>query len=435
MNTHKQELERFCNDQGCRKETFQKALEYLQSVHAKRAGQRMTGNALVPSCAYLASQRLQNNEISKDAARKKSCLTAAVFDKEYENIRKLLPVDSASSRQGRKARGYEQLIQRYRPSASRADLHYWLSEVEKRQATSSKNFDWESVTAKCATFFWVYDAIEDKSSNKHHFADENQIDRGNFTKICSYLDHLCKDLKDEILENIYSPPSESIPSPVLVTTAPRNSPRQSPLKRPLRAVLSRDSPKKPKIAEPEPESVEIPAVSNPPAPVGDVEMLPPPKTPSKRIRLFGETGTSSSAHRILDMQARTTGITPQSQKTLESPSIPQPRTPAEPFTPSRRKSARIEAALSESPSKASKTLRKTHSEDLMDVDSAVDAPSSEDEKAEFDPPTSRRFRPVFHDRKQWSCGDPQLRIDWEGARTTSQRRVELYGHLFRESRS
>ncbi|KAG7091043.1 hypothetical protein E1B28_010103 [Marasmius oreades] len=422
MNNHKQELERFCADQGCSEETFQKALNYLQSAHAKRAGQRTTGNSLVPGCAYLASQRLQNNEISKDAARRKSCLTPAIFEKECENIRKLLPVDNASSRQGRRMRGYEQLIQRYRPSVSRATFHHWLHEVENK-LSSSRSFDWESVVAKCAIFFWVYEVVEDKSLNKHEFADENQVDRGNLTAICSYLDRQCKNLRGSILEGTRSPSPTPIPSPLVVVT-PRTSPRKSPLKRPLRAVLSRPSPKKLRKSEPEPEPE-----SETPVPSNDVEMLPPlPKTPSKRTSLFGEHITPSSSRQMLDIPAHTTrnaSPTRQPRRALGSQSILPPSTPAELFTPSRRKSARIEAAVSHSPLRAAKTPRKIRREDLMRVD--VDGTSSEDEEAEIDLPLSRRFRPVFRDRKLWCGGDPQLRTDWEKIKKLSQRRVELYG--------
>ena len=67
----------------------------------------------------------------------------------------------------------------------------------------------------------------------------------------------------------------------------------------------------------------------------------------------------------------------------------------------------------------------------MEVDQALDAPSSEDEEEE---PRPRRFRPVYLESKQWYSRDRRLARIWKAAEKYKRGMVELYGHPLDELR-
>ncbi|KAL0581323.1 hypothetical protein V5O48_000699 [Marasmius crinis-equi] len=433
MNAYKHELKQFCSSQGCSSETREKGIDYLESVHAKVAGQRITGNALVPICAYLASQRLQNNEISREAAVKKSCLNRPQFDKEFETIRGLLPDDTARARKGRRMGEYDQLIKRHGVSRLK-DLDRWLEEVEAEVSSGGRRrLDVGSVHGRCAIFFWVLGILENEPPDQQKFIIQNNLDHTNFAKLIAMLNRQCKGLEEKMQEEKARLPVPTMP--FTLPSAPPTSPRKSPQKRPLRELPSRGSPKRPKLAEPaseEPASQsQLPVVP----PTDDVEMLPPslpPKTPSKRLGPFGDAKTPSS-HQLLQLKARATGSESPSRRSqalhvrLDTPHTDH-------VTPSRRRSTRTDATRPQSPSRSLQTPEQSFAAELMDVDCPSDAPSSDEEEevevVEEEIPLPRRFRPVFRDRQQWYNSDPLLSEDWKRAKKASQRRTERYGHPF-----
>jgi hypothetical protein len=67
----------------------------------------------------------------------------------------------------------------------------------------------------------------------------------------------------------------------------------------------------------------------------------------------------------------------------------------------------------------------------MEVDKALDAPSSEDEEEE---PRPRRFRPVYLESNQWYSRDRRLTRIWKAAEKYKRGMVALYGHPLDEPR-
>ncbi|KAK1232154.1 hypothetical protein PQX77_004702 [Marasmius sp. AFHP31] len=424
MNAHKNDIENFCKSQGCNAETRRKAVEYLHTVRTKEARLKSV-NAMVPGCAYLASQRLQTNEITLDVAIRKSCLKRAEFEKELETIRSLLPDDTSPKRRERRMREYDDLIRKYRLSVSRMSLDRWFGEVESEVSSAGRRkIDVGSVLGRCAIFLWLYNVTQEEPLNQRDFVADNDLDSGNFKTIFSSIQHQCRNLEKKISLESERPPEPPAPFQLPVTT-----PKTSTRKRPLRELPSRDI-KRPKIVELEPVGMNTPTQTRSQTTAStDVEMLPPPfptKTPSRRPGPFGENPTpSSSRQQLSDIRANATGSaspTRRPQVLLETPR-------AEPVTPSRRKSTRVDAAIPESPSRISRTPHQTRSEDVMDVDS----PSSEDEEDVEDMPLPRRYRPVFRDRDQWNAWDPQLKSDCKRGKTLIQKRIELYGNPFEAS--
>lgn len=54
--------------------------------------------------------------------------------------------------------------------------------------------------------------------------------------------------------------------------------------------------------------------------------------------------------------------------------------------------------------------------------------SSISERTPSPPPQSRRFRPVFLDRKQWAWRDPRIAREWRAMVEHKRSMVDLYGH-------
>ena len=104
---------------------------------------------------------MQTNEITLDVAIKKSCMKRAEFEKELETIRGLLPDESSPKRRERRMGEYDELIQRYQPSASRAALDRWLGEAESLVSSAGRRkIDVGSVLGRSAIFLWLFDTIQ-----------------------------------------------------------------------------------------------------------------------------------------------------------------------------------------------------------------------------------------------------------------------------------
>ena len=272
---------------------------------------------------------------------------------------------------------------------------------------------------------------QEEPLSREDFVTDNNLDPTNFNTIFSSINRQCKDLETKILQEKERPPEPAIPFRLPVAT-----PKTSTRKRPLRDLPSRDTPKRLKVVELQPGGMNTPTQTRPHVTTSvDVEMLPPPfptKTPSKRPGPFGENPTPSSSRQQLSvLRSNATGLKSPTRRS-QDPGTPR----VDPVTPSRRKSTRVEVAVPGSPSRTSRTPQQTRSEDLMDVDSQLDSPSSgDDEGVEEDMPLPRRYRPVFHDHDQWNSWDPQLRSDWQRGKALIQKRIALYGHPFEMSGS
>ncbi|KAK7045650.1 hypothetical protein VNI00_007483 [Paramarasmius palmivorus] len=465
----KNELLGFCNA-----ETIQKALQLIPIARSKThrsAGYNVPANAVVPICAYLASQQIQNNDVDMEAARNKASMNAKDFRNLCNIVQGLLEGELAEKKRKRRDKvTYDALIQEYTFSKSSAKVKGWLAEVEEELAELGRTgFDRTSTEVKCGVFLWVYGALEVRCTlqdppktmltrqnmqernapDMKEFASANGVEflklRRIYNDLDTYLTNLRKKIVNEYNKSTNSPNKLPLPS-----TTPTNTPRRAN-KRALRPVITGDSPKRPRLAETPVEKEQLP--SPPPAQPEfepkpgsskDVDMAPAPplpKTPSKRM--IGPFATPSSRRTVkaLDtLKGQATGSeSPTRTSTRRTPANPKVTTrPESPLLETPSRSSRLVrepiTGRSESPSRSTRKVQPLLVEDnAMDVDS----PSSEDENEQPDTrrPSGRRFRPVFQDRKQWVMGDQRLNKIWADAEKQSRKRMEKFGFPFERYKS
>jgi hypothetical protein len=216
----------------------------------------------------------------------------------------------------------------------------------------------------------------------------------------------------------------------------------------LRELPSKDSPKKRvEFVPQEPEIEEV--VSKAPAPPSTAEKddkeeveMAAPETPRKRQKLEPSTP--------LPVATPTRPVTRSSPVKPSVPSTPfssridalrgqvaseAPHTPTKPKpkTPTRTSTSTVvEVVLTPvRRGRPPKNPRPATTPIPMEVDNALDAPSSEDEEEE---PRPRRFRPVYLESKQWYSRDRRLARIWKAAEKYKRGMVELYGHPLDELR-
>ncbi|THU80946.1 hypothetical protein K435DRAFT_972546 [Dendrothele bispora CBS 962.96] len=470
------------------KETIEKALEILQQARYK-TGQgsgfdlSKVSNGMAIACALIASEILRNGDVDASNAQKASCLQPNHFKHCYETIRKALSLDSeGSSRRGRPNESTWRRLGTLHPTSK--DWSKFESYLEQcrntfKIAVAERSSRYDKVDVECAIFCWVYEIVEENQLDIETLAKQSEAKERTVNKICKFLDERCQSLRAKIDQDAKSKPKFVLPNPT--------TPRRSPNKRPLRELPTRDSPKKPKVSHevdtsnkeveedsrqvrrgsvaspskvPLPSSsttspiksptkrvhVEIPTVSvkrQSASPwitrddsTSDVEMAPPdtPSKPSRRTRASPTkpAPTAGSSRAIPDtLRTRTVDTVSPARK-----SGPQTRAPSP--TPTPRHSPRKSRVVSTAPepvktSSPPKKLRQVNNSraasEKMLVGDDGDA-SSEDEEDELPEPVQKRFRPVFHDHRQWERGDPRVDDIYRQAELSRQKRVEVYGLPF-----
>ncbi|ESK93624.1 hypothetical protein Moror_1522 [Moniliophthora roreri MCA 2997] len=444
------ELRGFCNAQ-----TQEKALELLPLARSKAgqtSGYNVPVNAFIPICAYLASQHLQNNDVDMEAARNKASMSATLFKQNCDIIRRVLESQLA----GKKRRGkvtYEGLIEEHISSSSEK-LPEWLARVEDGLAGMKKTyFNRNSSETKCAVFFWVYGVLEDRNVPLKEIVGSYKVDENKTKVLLSDLGRYFRDIRKEISDYARFARSNSASKVPLPPTTPRTSPRKSPNKRVLREVITGDSPKKLRVAEADTNTEKQPPSLSSPEPVAgsskDVDMAPPPKTPSRRnmgpfpehvtpssrdtLNMLAEKGKVSTSPSRMSTRKTPATTTTSTARPLPISLLVEPT----PYTPT-RSSRRIAVAqaTAEPASPWSRQRGSPRKISLVDEDAMdVDAPSSEDEEESIpEAPIGRRYRPVFQDRRQWDDGCPGLHLLWKRAQETNRQRIKKHGYPFEQYR-
>ncbi|KAH6911498.1 hypothetical protein BKA70DRAFT_1267885 [Coprinopsis sp. MPI-PUGE-AT-0042] len=379
-----QEQRAVLEQMGAGPETAERAIKLVLKAKPRTApgsghelGEMSTG--LVPICGLLASEQLNNQDITVAAAQPASCLKKAQFQRAYQILKTVLGEQGASSR--RAPVGFKSLIDRYIPhSIQAARVQEYCQEVQahfKMQAPSSD--------MSCAIFHWVstcakvphLPSIEEVASD--YKIPANTMD--------AFIKRLNKDLattKRTIAQETRNKPSGA-PSP---TKAPSLvTPGRSG--RPKRELLSKQtvqkSPSKSRVDE-----------------EGDDD-LPLPETPTKKRRLDSEPSAQKSAARLFESTIRASS----SRATLD-----EVRTRSAP-TPQG------------SPLKRTATLPEPEDVDMDDASS-----HSEGHEAVAKARSFKRFRPVYFDHLQWNARDPRLERLWKRREEQKQALITLHGHPF-----
>ncbi|KAJ6582814.1 hypothetical protein B0H10DRAFT_2098247 [Mycena sp. CBHHK59/15] len=360
-------LESLCPDPA----TLKEANKIYQSARVKtNAGSGFDlgedRTALAAVCAFIASQTLNNTCVTLQAAQVASCQSMLKFKRLIGQVNQAL-AERKSAR--REPLTYRNLAQHRCPQVSKKTIIEWMDKIEVAVLESgecSEEIEDDDIT--CAVFAWICNLVTVRLSlgqrlfDSKAFEEEYQIKAASMREITVVIKGCCKHLETHICEDYKQ-------QPVSPTKSLSMSPRKSPTKRTPRALPSKDSPQKRKVAVPDPEDDDPIALS-----------------PTKRLKVGPQATASSSIvtlETIKQFNARTRSQT-------ASPTKPPPPAPSRRANPSSQR--------------APAPPRQEIELDPMDVD---DARSSLDEE-NFVPPPRRRFRPVFNDQKQWVMCDPRL---------------------------
>ncbi|KAJ6499125.1 hypothetical protein C8R45DRAFT_104753 [Mycena sanguinolenta] len=347
MSLDLQTIERLTNDA----KTIEETKKLLQRARANTGvgsgfdlGEDRTG--LVAVCTYLASEKLNNTNVTFTAAQVASCQTKLKFKKLHGLVVKALEPAQ------RKPLNYGGLLTENCSQIVQTAAVRWMDEVEVRVWEKLKEDEDEELTedeVTCAVFISVCNAIEKRLFHPNSFEDKYETNPGHMRKLIKLITTVCGP-DAEKFRAAYDKAAESRKSASV-------SPRKSPTKPALRTLPSRDSPQKRKVTFPDPEE--------------DADV---PESPTKKQKVA------------------------PTLVTLESIRAMAPSTPSTP-----RKSTRLSASPSKSPTKHLSTRTPVRAGD-PDSDAAMSSSEEED----YEPPSRRRFRPVFLDQKQWAMCEPRL---------------------------
>ncbi|KAF9493626.1 hypothetical protein BDN71DRAFT_1450119 [Pleurotus eryngii] len=374
-------------------------------------------------CAYIASTRLNNGDVTQQDAQLASCLQPSDFEKALGIIESAIGA-SRPLMNTRNSTGitYESLFRVHSISESPTMLRI-MHEVE--QIVIKYAPDTSRRVIICSIFFWTCKVLKISSFTIQpaEFQERNEIDYDNYAYIINILKTRCRDLKADLedewaaMQRLQANCSSGSPAkPTRVSMSPTKSPSK---KKALRELPSRDTKKHEAGLFSAPETIEP---SSPTSPTKRRKLDPP-------IQSESVAEPSASDAPVDPPTPSTRSITIRRQPTVASPQATTSQAVATISTPRRQRSS-----VSASPSKKSRGREPevdVVDTSAMDIDEDAESSSSSDDG---DALVSCRFRPVFLDHKQWYRRDPRMARIWRTAEAHKEAMTKLYGHPFQEYR-
>ncbi|PFH51250.1 hypothetical protein AMATHDRAFT_59558 [Amanita thiersii Skay4041] len=374
-------------------------------------GSRTTG--LPAICAYIASQRLKTNEFTRQTAQVASCLRPTDFEKAFYIVQAVI---GGSRRSTTKVPSFTSICAKYQVNGQSLEPYFAQAQRSLLQIDGRYNSE-RMAEVRFAIFFWVFSYWQGKKLQpEKEFAEDNLLSFKAFATVIATLSEKCTTLKLELIEQAKS-------RVALVPKAAPTPTKRSPQKRILRELPSKDSVSKKRPASP--NAPEASLLTQPVAKIlGELDSRPFPETPTKKRKI---------ADVVLTPRTKPLTSTP-----LKSILRTSPKKGSAISTPSRVKlniGIRDEDEVSESEAELDTrplpalNLGRTRSPSSDGATSDADADAAEDsEMDELDgiarspakahirvlhPKTQkaaelRRFRPVYHDYKQWNTLDTRL---------------------------
>ncbi|KAF4590219.1 hypothetical protein EYR40_009384 [Pleurotus pulmonarius] len=373
-------------------------------------------------CAYIASTRLNNGDVTKQNAQLASCLQPSDFEKALGIIESATG-SSVPAKATRRSTGitYESLFRQYNISESPTMLRI-MHKIE--QIVIKYAPDTSRRIIICTIFFWTCKVLKISSFtiDPDEFQERNEIDYDSYAYVINILKTKCKDLKFDLedewaaIQRLQASSSTASPvKPTQVSLSPTKFPSK---KKVLRELPSRDT-KKPEVGLfPATETV---APSTPTSPTKR-RKLDPPIQPESVVE-------PSVAPADLPTPS-TRSITVRRQPAIAPPPAATAQDVATISTPRRQHSS-----VSASPSKKSRGKEPEANivdSSAMDVDEGAESSSSPSDDG--DVLVLRRFRPIFLDHKQWYRRDPRMARIWRTAEAHRETMAKLYGHPFEHYR-
>ncbi|OJA15760.1 hypothetical protein AZE42_05344 [Rhizopogon vesiculosus] len=407
-------LERESLEKLCSGETYEKAQAILRLAKAKTglgSGYHVAHhNALPGICAFLASEELNNNEVSQKAAVASACISQNDFTKALNTVRKAL---GPTGKQHTRGLNYRSLLNTYRVSPVEEALG-WMRDVEIRvHKNESLPAYHRASTVTCAIFYWICQIMEVQAVQEKLLCETHGVPLPAFKSIVKALDKDCDELADRIKSKLQNMDSSNAPSKLRTRTSA--SPQKSPSKSAMKSKSQDLTPAKPLALKH--------AVIFSHDVLDDSDDISLPETPSKRRRVESPSKpgpSGSSAKRTTAPQGTTTAF----ELAMKGASTPRHE---------RQKSA-FSTGGSHSPMPGPSTPRRTrtHPPRPAEEPDAMEADEQRVETAE--PPVRKRFRPVFLDQQQWCSQDPKLVKIWDDAVEHRTQMMRLYTHPFEQYR-
>ncbi|KAJ7105490.1 hypothetical protein C8R43DRAFT_1046553 [Mycena crocata] len=380
-------IEKLCHD----KKTRDEATRLYRSARNNTAvgsgfdlGEKRTGLDAV--CAYLASQQLNNTEVTFEAAQVASCQNKVTFQKLYEQVQKALATRKPAQR--RDPLTHKALLQSHCPKFLPGAIQFMdnLEAQVMEQLPEEDSSSDDDITL--AVFMSICNVIEgQRLFHASSFAENYETNEKNIHGLNRIIKTICgRDVGNKIRED-YNKAAAAKSASV--------SPRKSPSK-PQRVLPTRDSPQKRKVTFPDPE--------------GDLLI---PDSPTKRQKV-----AASSSLVTLESIRQTRSMSSSPTKPVPAPSTP-------------RRTQRLAMSPSKSPAKLPATPNRPSKLSAMDIDD----PLSSSEEEDYEPAPRRRFRPVFRDQQQWAMGDPRIAKLTEEALARHNSLVKRYGVPFQDYRN
>ncbi|KAG2352594.1 hypothetical protein BDR07DRAFT_1615638 [Suillus spraguei] len=355
-------------------------------------------NALPGICAYLASEELNNNEVSQKAAVASACISQNDFTKALNIVRQAL--DSVG-KQHTRGLNYRSLIDTYRVVPAEEALE-WMREAESSiPKVDMLRTRYKASTVTCAIFYWICQVIEVQGVQEKSLCQNYSVHLPGFKSVIKALDKNC-----------------AIETPNSLFYLAQKSPSKSAMK-----AKSQD------VTPAKPLALKRAVVAFSHSTIDDIDDTLLPETPTKRRRVESPSKLGASispTKRTMAPQRTTHSITPFEQA-IRGNSTPRHE----------QQQLAFPIAISggpHSPLPGPSTPRRTRNypSRLVEESAAMEVNQQRLEPAEL--PVRKRFRPVFLDQQQWRSRDPKLAKIWDAAVEHRTQMMRLYAHPFEQYR-
>ncbi|KAG1725064.1 uncharacterized protein EDB91DRAFT_1169380 [Suillus paluster] len=401
----------------CSGETYEKAQAILRLAKTKTgpgSGYLVAhANALPGVCAYLASEELNNNEVSQKAAIASACISQNDFTKALNTVRQAL---GPTGKQHTRGLNYRSLIGTYRVAPPDEALE-WMREVESSvPKVDMLRTRHRASTVTCAIFYWICQIMEVQGVQEKSLCQIHDVSLPAFKSVIKALDKDCDAVADRIKSQLQETNSSG-PSSRL-RTRPSTSPQKSPSKSAMKARPQDVTPAKPLALK------RMVVFSHDALDGSDDISLPETPTKRRRVELRSKPGASVSPTKRTATPQRTASSIAAFEQAIRGDSTPRHEQQKPIFSVAISSDAH-------SPLPGPSTPRRTRSQPSR---LAEDPAAMEVDEQRAEPPVRKRFRPVFLDQQQWCSRDPKLAKIWDAAVEHRTRMMGLYAHPFDQYR-
>jgi hypothetical protein len=391
--------------------------------------------------------RLNNDDVSQKVAQEASCLAPKLFKSTLASVRSLVN----ESFQGEAAVQYSATpssmtyasLMKHHAIAGPLDLRQkfldWMEEVESTVLEGDlvkRRYEQQQTLVRCAVFAWtcarlkvlvdshllyptlnvsLFCGIQIERQSLSDIVLQNNLSQRAFTAFLKVLDKSCEVVGSRIFQELGA-------------------------ERRLRHQRSRSSSPMKKSPSKSPRKSEKTVTT----------AIDHSQSPSKRVSVAQKENVGELTSTLVESSQTIESTPPNRKRRLaSSPSEPQPRKqrlrPNSNALPAVASSSRttLDDALPDLPTRLprrshvefddaslSTTMKKTPRRQRVFRPGEEDESELEVERDEDPKPavTSRRFRPVFLDQRQWSSRDPGLEIIWKEAEALKKEMIKFHGH-------